>query len=52
MVTPILRMYRDDYLSQVVEIALDLLVEDKERVEGVIRLASRDDHYELSHMQW
>ena len=47
MVTPILRMYRDEDFSQVVEIALDLLVEDKERVEGVIRLASRDDHYEL-----
>ncbi len=47
MVTPILRLYRDEDFSQVVEIALDLLVEDKERVEGVIRLASRSDRFGL-----
>ena len=42
-VAPNMRLYRDEDFSQVVEIAVDLLVEDRERVEGVILWASRSD---------
>jgi len=41
------RPYRGEDFSQVVEIALDLLVEDRERVESTIRMASRSDSFQL-----
>lgn len=45
--TLVVRPYRDQDFSQVVEIALDLLSEDRERVEGVIRLAWGSDRFDL-----
>jgi ribosomal protein S18 acetylase RimI-like enzyme len=43
----VVRPYRDEDFSQVMEIAMDLLVENRERVEGTIRMASRSDAFKL-----
>jgi len=42
----IVRRYRDEDFSQVVEIATDLLASDRERAEAAIRSASRDDRFQ------